>query len=142
LPLCRSRRARKPSQKTLVYQAEEYMLRTAKSPVTFNFERSGGSLIVAQVDVWKATANDWKLAGQFKFTDATQPAQNLSGVLPKGSYTCIFQCFVQESLNGKYKFSFDVGSKTTYEDEGDVNTTAASNDSKVFKDQFVLEVTK
>jgi len=118
------------------------MLRTSKSPVSFSFERSGGSLIVAQVDVWEATASDWKLAGQFKFNDATQAAQTQSGVLPKGSYTCIFQCFVQESLNGKYKFSFDVGSKTTYEDEGDVNTTSASNDSKVFKDQFVLEVTK
>jgi hypothetical protein len=52
----------------------------------------------------------------------------------------VFQCFVEESLNGKYEFRLDVAGEPTFADAGDVNTTAASNDSKVYKDQFVLEI--
>jgi hypothetical protein len=52
----------------------------------------------------------------------------------------VFKCFVEESLNGRYKFTFAVGGTDTYADEGDVNLTPADNDSKVFKDQFILAV--
>lgn len=116
------------------------MFRTSKSPVTFAFERAGGSIIIGQIDVWKATSKDWQLVSQIKFSDVTAPSESKDETLPKGDYTCVFQCFVQESLNGKYEFELDVAKKSTYLDSGDCNTTSAPNDTKVYKDQFLLEV--
>jgi hypothetical protein len=43
-------------------------------------------------------------------------------------------------LNGVYRFDLDIDGNTVFQDHGDVNTTSAKNDSKVYKDQFVLEV--
>jgi hypothetical protein len=116
------------------------MLRKSKSPVNFHFARAGGSKIIAHVDVWQATPSDWKHVSEVKFTQVTKPKESHAEPLPKGDYLCVFQCFVQESLNGKYDFKFDVAAKPTFLDAGDVNTTAATNDAKVFKDQFVLRV--
>ena len=116
------------------------MIRNTSSPVPFRFKRSGGSIVIARIDVWEPTPSEWKSVGQFHFKDSTKSTESTSGALPKGSYTCVFQCYVEESLNGKYGFSLDVGGKRTFEDDGDVNTTSAPDDHKVFKDQFVLHV--
>jgi hypothetical protein len=116
------------------------MMRNVRSPFKLQFSRSGGALITARVDVWKATQDDWQFVAQYEFSDAAQPTEILQGKLPAGSYTCVFKCFVEESLNGRYKFTFAVGGTDTYADEGDVNLTPADNDSKVFKDQFILAV--
>ena len=116
------------------------MLRKTKSPVPLEFKRSGDSIVQARADVWKAQADDWQLAASAPFLDATQASESAELSLPKGSYTCVFQCFVQESLNGRYTFDFAVDGKPTFADKGDVNTTPARDDRKQFQDQFILEV--
>lgn len=116
------------------------MLRKTSSPVAFEFARSGGSIILARVDLWKATTDDWQLVASSEFKDATKPLEPSTLDLPKGSYTGVFQCFVQESLNGRYRFGFSVGGSATFRADGDVNTTPAKDDTKVFKDSFILEV--
>lgn len=116
------------------------MLRKSKSPVSIDFKRQGGSIILARVDIWKAKANDWELVASEEFKSATKPTESATLSLAKGSYTGIFQCFVEESLNGRYHFELNVGGKPTFVADGDVNTTPANDDAKVFKDQFILEV--
>lgn len=116
------------------------MLRNVKSPFQLEFTRSGGALVTARLDVWQATNAGWQPAAQYEFRQATQPREVVTGTLAQGSYTCVFQCYVEESLNGKYAFSFSVGGVGTYSDSGDVNTTSAPNESKVYKDQFILVV--
>lgn len=116
------------------------MLRKAKSPVAIDFKRQGGSIILARIDIWKAKVDGWTLLASEEFKDATRPSESVSLTLAKGSYTGVFQCFVQESLNGHYQFELSIGGKATFADNGDVNTTPAKDDTKVFKDQFILEV--
>jgi hypothetical protein len=116
------------------------VLRVAASPVEVRFFRAGGSIVIARVDVWKATPNAWEPVAVYDLRDTLSQVEVIQQVLPAGSYTCVFQCFVQESLNGKYEFRLDVAGEPTFSDAGDVNTTSASNDSKVYKDQFVLQV--
>jgi len=116
------------------------MLRKAKSPVELKFTRAGGSIIVAQVDIWRPTEEGWVLVDQVKFSDATQQEEAQDLKLTPDRYTCVFQCFVQESLNGRYDFAFSVEDKATFADDGDVNTTPSNDDSKVYKDEFVLAV--
>jgi len=116
------------------------MLRTAKSPAKFDFKRAGGSIIVSQVDIWKPTEAGWVLVNQAKFSDATQLIESQEVELAPDRYTCVFQCFVQESLNGRYDFALAVQGKKTFADSGDVNTTPSNDDSKVYKDEFVLAV--
>jgi hypothetical protein len=116
------------------------MLRKSKSPVKLDFKRAGGSIIVSQVDVWKPTEEGWVLVAQTKFSDATQQVESHQVRLDPDRYTCVFQCFVQESLNGRYEFALSVQGKETFVDHGDVNTTTSNDDSKVYKDEFVLMV--
>lgn len=116
------------------------MLRTVSGPFELSFARAGGSVITSRVDVWLATPAGWQSKGQFVFSDPTTEREVLKGELPAGSYTCVFQCYVEESLNGIYDFAFEVNGTSTYRDKGDVNTTAAKDDAKVYKDQFVLVV--
>lgn len=116
------------------------MLRKLSSPATFDFNRAGGAIILGRLDVWKATTNGWQLVHSAEFKDATLPVESVSVSLPKGNYTAIFQCFVQESLNGRYRFQLAAGGTPVFASDGDVNTTPAANDTKVFKDQFILEV--
>ena len=116
------------------------MLRKTTSPVTLDFTREGGSIILARIDIWKAKADGWELMASNEFKNAVKPTESAALPLPKGSYTGVFQCFVQESLNGRYSFELSVGGKTTFLDDGDVNTTPAKDDAKVFKDQFIVEV--
>jgi len=116
------------------------MLRTVTSPFNMSFTRSGGALITARADVWKADPGGWVHIAQFEFSNPTLPAEQLQGTLPSGSYTCVFKCYVEESLNGIYSFDFQIGGVDTYNDDGDVNSTSAGNDSKVYKDQFILEI--
>ena len=117
------------------------MIQTVASPFALQFSRTGGSLITARLDVWQPTPTGWQSVGQFAFSDPTHSVENVPGQLAPGSYTCVFQCYVEESLNGKYSFDFSVAGSSVYQDSGDVNTTSANNDSKVYKDQFVLKVT-
>lgn len=116
------------------------MLRKVSNPFEFSLSRGGGTIITSRIDVWLAQESGWQNAGQFVFNDPTSAKQQIKGELPPGSYTCVFQCYVEESLNGIYDFSFDVNSQPTFRDRGDVNTTAAKDDAKVYKDQFVLVV--
>ncbi len=117
------------------------MFRTAKSPVKMTIKRSGGSIIHVRVDVWRATEEDWEAVAQFEFIEATESTETLKKAIPKGTYTCVARCYVEESLNGIYHMKFDVDGDETFEASGDVNTTSAPNDSRVFRNQFVLEVT-
>jgi hypothetical protein len=116
------------------------MLRTAESPVEFEFKRAGGSIIVSQIDIWKPTKKGWVLVNQVKFSDATQQMESQKLKLAPDRFTCVFQCFVQESLNGRYDFALAVQGQKTFADQGDVNTTPSNDDSKVYKDEFVLAV--
>lgn len=104
------------------------------------FTRKGGSIITARVDVWKAGPNGWQAIEIFNFSDPLKPVETITKPLAKGDYMCVFQCYVHESLNGKYDFTFDVAGQRTFFDDGDVNTTSSPDDSKVFKDQFQLTV--
>ena len=116
------------------------MLRKVSTKFEMSFERSGGAIIAARVDIWKPAADQWRQVAAMEFENPLQSIEKVKGKLPRGQYTCVFQCFVEESLNGRYDFNFAVDGKATFVDSGDVNTTTASNDSKVFKDQFVLDV--
>ena len=116
------------------------MLRKSKSPVQFDFTRSGGTIISAQIDVWSSAIDDWKLEAQISFNDVTAKSESSTATLAKGNYVGVFQCFVQESLNGRYEFELSVAQKPTFKDDGDVNTTPSQDDSKVFKDQFFLVI--
>jgi hypothetical protein len=116
------------------------MLRKVSSKFEMSFERSGGAIIVARVDIWQPTEEQWRQVAVLEFKNPLKTVEKIKEKLGAGQYTCVFQCFVQESLNGRYDFGFAVDGKPTFIDTGDVNTTAASDDSKVFKDQFILEV--
>jgi len=116
------------------------MLRKVSSKFEMSFDRSGGAIVVARVDIWKPEEDQWRQVGALEFKNTLKATEKIREKLAPGQYTCVFQCFVQESLNGRYDFSFAVDGKATFVDTGDVNTTAASDDSKVFKDQFVLDV--
>jgi hypothetical protein len=105
------------------------------------FSRAGGSIVLARVDIWKATPTGWEPVAVYDFRNSLISPESGNQAIAPGSYTCVFQCFVEESLNGQYKFELDVAGVPTFADSGDVNTTAAKNDSKVYKDQFVLNVT-
>jgi len=116
------------------------MLRKVSKNFEMSLDRSGGSIITARVDIWKAEEDQWVQVAELEFNDPLQSSEKLKRKLPAGQYTCVFQCFVEESLNGRYDFNFAVDAKPTFADTGDVNTTSASNDSKIFKDQFILAV--
>lgn len=116
------------------------VLRNVRPSFSLSFSRSGGALVIARVDVWKPTTPEWQLIQSFLFNDSTLPKEVLPGELVAGSYTCVFQCFVQEAVNGVFQFAFAVDAEPTYEDGGDVNTTSAPNDSKTYHDEFVLNV--
>ncbi len=116
------------------------MLRKVPKNFKLSLSRSGGAIIGAQIDVWKPTQTDWEHVDQYMFDQPLKSTETVQATLPKGAYACVFQCFVEESINGRYDFDFSVAGKSTFIDSGDVNNTAAKNDSKVFKDQFVLEV--
>jgi len=104
------------------------------------FHRGGGSIVIAQIDIWQPTTAGWKLLQQLEFRAPVQPVQSLQLAVPAGNYTAVFQCFVQESLNGVYEFLLKVANNKVYADKGDVNTTPAKDDTKVYKDQFVMKV--
>ncbi len=116
------------------------MLRKVKKDFKMALKRGGGSIIGAEIDVWRPTANDWELVGRFIFSDAVQSTETINATLPSGAYSCVFQGFVTESINGRYDFDFSVAGKSTFISDGNVDTTPAKNDKQVFKDQFVLEV--
>lgn len=116
------------------------MFRKVTNDFQMSFERDGGTVIVASVDVWQERGADWQLVKQFPFKNALSSQQSLPGDLPTGTYTCVFWCLVRESLNGRFKFGLLVNGSPTFVNQGDVNTTSAKDDSKVFKSQFVLEV--
>lgn len=116
------------------------MLRITKSPVDFSFARGGGSIVVARTDIWRAKPTGWELVEAVEFNDPTKKSETQAPTLPAGEYTCVFQCYVEESVNGVYRFDLSVGKQSTMVGSGDANTTPAANDSKVFKDQFVLRV--
>ena len=116
------------------------MLRKVSTKFEMSFDRSGGAIIVARVDVWKPEADQWRQVRALEFKDPLKSTEVIKEKLARGQYTCVFQCFVQESLNGRYDFNFAVDGKATFIDTGDVNTTTATDDSKVFKDQFILDV--
>lgn len=116
------------------------MLRKVKKDFKMTLKRGGGTIIGAEIDVWRPTTDDWELVGRFMFSDAVQSTETIDATLPKGAYTCVFQGFVTESINGRYDFDFLVGGKSTFISDGDVDSTPAKNDKQIFKDQFVLEV--
>jgi hypothetical protein len=116
------------------------MLRKVSSKFEMSFDRSGGAIIVARVDIWKPDEDQWRQVAALEFKNPLKATETIKGKLAAGQYTCVFQCFVQESLNGRYDFNFAVDGKPTFVDTGDVNTTTATDDSEVFKDQFVLDV--
>lgn len=117
------------------------MIRKGKSPIEFDFSRTGGAIVRARVDVWESSANEWKLAAQVPMDKVLSADESRRVDLVKGTYLCVFQCMVEESLNGRYGFVLGVAGKATYEDSGDVNTTPNPADRKVFDDQFLLQVT-
>jgi hypothetical protein len=92
------------------------------------------------VDIWRPEEDQWVQVAELEFNDPLLRSETLKRKLGAGQFTCVFQCFVEESLNGRYDFNFAVDGKPTFVDTGDVNTTSASNDSKIFKDQFILPV--
>ena len=116
------------------------MRRIVSNNFQMSFSRAGGSIITARVDVWRASGDQWVHVDALPFDRPVAPKERQDRQLDPGEYTCVFQCFVEESLNGKYDFDLSVDGSPTYVDQGDVNTTAAKNDSKVYKDQFILEV--
>jgi hypothetical protein len=116
------------------------MLRKVKREFKMALKRGGGSIIGAEIDVWRPTPDDWELVSRFIFNDVVQSTETINATLPAGAYTCVFQGFVTESINGRYDFNFLVAGKSTFISDGDVDTTPAKNDKQVFKDQFVLEV--
>jgi hypothetical protein len=110
------------------------------SPVSMAFQRAGGSIILSRVDIWQSTPTGWSAINSTLFQQVTKPVESHSITLPKGTYAAVFTCRVEESLNGVYDFKFDVQKNALFADKGNVNTTSSPNDSKAYKDQFVLEV--
>ncbi|MDO9003785.1 MAG: hypothetical protein Q7V20_10065 [Aquabacterium sp.] len=113
---------------------------TSTSPVSLQLKRQGGTVIQSRIDFWSATPNGWQLASSDVFQRVTKPVEQQSAKLAKGQYTAVFSCRVEESVNGKFEFEFDVNGVAIYADKGNVNTTPDPHDAKVYKDQFVLNV--
>jgi hypothetical protein len=116
------------------------MIRNVGTHFEMSFQRSGGSIITARVDVWRADQDQWQHVHELVFDNPLLPAERHSAELKGGRYACVFKCRVEESLNGKYHFDLAVNDKSTFADAGDVNTTSSQHDSKVYRDQFVLAV--
>jgi len=116
------------------------MLRKVANDFEMSFDRRGGSIITARVDVWREADEEWLHVAELVFDNPLVLSEKRSSSLPDGRYTCVFKCRVEESLNGRYAFDLGVGGKSTFVDSGDVNTTSSQHDSKVYRDQFVLAV--
>jgi hypothetical protein len=117
-----------------------HMLRKVPAKFDMSFDRSGGSIVAARVDVWKAQGDEWIPVAEIEFEEPLKSSETVSSKLPKGQYTCIFKCFIEESLNGHYSFVFSVAGKKTFTGSGDVNVTTATDDKRVFRNQFILKV--
>lgn len=100
----------------------------------------GGALVRAQVDAWEANGTDWHLVKSFPMLAVLATHQNTACQLPRGTYLCVFRVEVEESLNGVYDYDYFVDGSKVFFGKGDVNTTAATNDSAAFKEQFLLVV--
>jgi hypothetical protein len=116
------------------------MIRNVDSNFEMSFQRSGGSIITARVDIWRAEQEQWQHVAELVFDNPVLPTEKRGAELKAGRYTCVFKCRVEESLNGRYGFDLAVNDKSTFADTGDVNTTSSQHDSKVYRDQFVLAV--
>lgn len=117
------------------------MLVPSGKAVKMDFARSGGSIVEGRIDVWEATKQGWKSVAVFKFNESTKSSETSTQQIADGSYTCVFKCRVMESVNGLYGYKLDVAkTKKVCEGDGDVNTSSAPDDVKVFRDQFILEV--
>lgn len=113
---------------------------TSPAQVALELRRKGGSIITSRLDVWSATQSGWQLEDSALFQKVTMAVERQQMKLKKGQYTAVFTCRVEESVNGVYDFNFDVGATPVYADHGNVNTTSDPHDSKVYRDQFVLDV--
>lgn len=101
----------------------------------------GGAFVKARVDAWKATDEAWELAGTFALSDVLQKNERRTCTLPDGaSYLCVFQCEIEESLNGIYAYDFYVNNTKVVFGAGDVNTTKNPHDGAAAKAQFMLLV--
>jgi len=114
---------------------------TSPSPVTMELTRGGGSIILARADFWQSAPTGWVLVTSASFQNVAKSPETQTVKLPKGQYTVVFTCRVEESINGVYDFAFSTAGKPLYADKGNVNTTSDPHDSKAYKDQFVLDVT-
>jgi hypothetical protein len=133
VPACADRTV-SPTKEELAMQVN------ATSPVSLNFNRHGGSVITARLDFWRSTPQGWQLAGSNLFQAVTLPQEVQVATLAPGSYTTVFTCRVEESVNGVYDFAMTAGGVDIGHDAGNVDTTSNAHDSKVYKNQFVLNV--
>ncbi|MBK9131243.1 MAG: hypothetical protein IPM20_06345 [Gammaproteobacteria bacterium] len=113
---------------------------TSKKPISMVLNRNGGTVITARIDFWRATPQGWDLAGSSLFQNVTKKNETHSANLPKGSYTAVLVCRMEESINGVYDFDMLVNGTSVGSDSGNVDTTSNPHDSKFYKNQFVIDV--
>ena len=122
---------------------------TGPSPARFTFDRSGGAAISGSVALWAptpvtaaapASQSSWRFAGQALFQNLSLPHEVQDIPLAPGDYLAILQVEVEESLNGRYTFGLGAMGHALFADNGNVDTTSASNDSMSFKDRFVVTI--
>lgn len=115
----------------------------ANSPVDFQFQRTGGADIQAEVQIWhkkKEYSPTDRPVHRVRLTNALTAHEAESVRLDKGLYVCVFVALVREALNGVYGVSLVVEGKTAYTSSGDVNTTPNPGDLKNLRAVFDLQV--
>jgi hypothetical protein len=103
----------------------------ANSPVDFQFQRSGGADIQAEVQIWpkktKYSPTDRPLL-RISFNNPLVAHEAASVPVAKGAYVCVFLGIIREALNGVYATTLTVEGVQVFSKKGDVNTTPGKND--------------
>ena len=113
---------------------------TSKGPINFELHRSGGAIVAARLDVWKATESGWTAVQSAVFQDITSAIEQQTFQISSGSYTAVLVCHVEESINGIFSLRAFLDGTLIAEKEGDVDTTSQPQDIKVYKNQFIIDV--
>ncbi len=113
----------------------------SNSPVSFVFRRSGGAVIQARLSVWSGAGTpNPKRVLVLHFEDALDDVETFNRTLPQGNYSCVFQVFIREDLNGTFDYEHIVANAPAGADHGDVNTGGTPGQGQVARFEYVLGV--
>lgn len=119
------------------------MLINSKEAIKFTLHRDGGAIVIARLDIWTAVGSGWKIVESALLQNvAKSPEDYTFQPIQPGTYTAVLVCHVEESINGIFSLKAIINDTLVAEKEGDVDITSQPHDTKVYKNQFLLDVSE